>query len=476
MNLSEYAAQDGLALAALIRSGEVSVDEVVACAHQAIEQINPQINAIIEVFDAPETAQIDNTGAPYFGVPLLVKDLVLHLAGRRIEFGSRLAEGLVLPHDTDLMRAFRTAGLYTLGRASTPELGYCTTTEPVMYGPTRNPWDLERMAGGSSGATSAAVAAGIVPVAHANDGGGSIRIPAACCGLVGLKPTRGRTPTGPDAAEGLNGLGIEFVVTRTVRDCATMLDAVQGPGLGDPYVIAPPLRAYAKEIQSQPGKLKIAFTDRAWSGDEVDADACQSVRDAAKLCESLGHNVVEASPSFDYEAYKKASLVYWNANLAHGIDELAGATGRKPGRDTLEATTLACYEHGKTYSGMDVLNAFASANNICRAIAPFFTDYDVLLTPTNAGVARPVGTYSADNPALDALGWYDHIFAYACFTAVFNMTGQPAISLPLARSADGLPLGLQFVGRYGDEATLLRLAKQLEEATPWPQLAPLLNL
>ncbi|MBI2969973.1 MAG: amidase [Gammaproteobacteria bacterium] len=472
MKPEEYLEQDGLGLAALIRDGEVSVAEVLDCGRRVLDALNPRINAVIEAY--PEAlAGSDDAGAPFHGVPFLIKDLVLHAAGQLVEMGSRLARGVRFNHDTDLMARFRGAGLRTLGRSASPEFGYCPTTETVVNGPTRNPWDAMRMAGGSSGGSAAAVAAGIVPVAHANDGGGSIRIPASCCGLVGLKPTRGRTPIGPDFGEGLNGLGVEFAVTRTVRDAAALLDAVQGAGLGDPYVIAPPRRSYNIEINKKPKRLRIALMTASWGGQKIDPAVVAGVKHTARQCEALGHRVTEAAPPLDWEQFVQATLVYWTANLPVWIDHVASATGRPVNESTLEATTLACYRHGKTLKATDLLHAMDTANVISRSTAAFFQKHDVLLTPTLPVPPLPLGSLNANDPSLDAEGWTRKAFDFTPFTPLFNMTGQPAISLPLARMEAGLPLGMQFVARYGEEAVLLRLAAQLEEAQPWPRIAPL---
>jgi amidase len=307
------------------------------------------------------------------------------------------------------------------------------------------------MPGGSSGATAACVAAGIVPLAHANDGGGSIRLPAACCGLVGLKPSRGRVPAGPDVAEALSGLAVEFAVTRTVRDSAALLDAVHGHGVGDPYVIPPPANPYLKAIDVKQGKLRIAYITESWSGVKVDAEMRSAAERSAKLCRHLGHDVTEATPPLDWQMFFDAMVVYWTANMTALVDFFAHLTGRKIDRSTLEATTLACYEHGKTLSAQSLLEAFAAGNEICRAVGAFFEE------------------------SLDAIGWSEKLFDFTPFTPLFNLTGQPAISLPLHLSKSGLPLGTQFVGRFGDEATLLQLARNLELAHPWPQIAPLIT-
>jgi amidase len=472
MKLTEYIEHDGLGLAALIRAGEVTDHEVLDCARRMLEALNPEINAVIETYPEPLTGT-DKADAPFRGIPFLIKDLVVHAAGQRVEMGSRLASGLRFPHDTDLMARFRAAGLRTLGRSTSPEFGYCATTETVVNGPTRNPWDTTRMAGGSSGGSAAAVAAGIVPVAHANDGGGSIRIPASCCGLVGLKPTRGRTPIGPDAAEGLNGLGIEFAVTRTVRDSAALLDAVQGAGVGDPYIITPPRKSYASEILKPPKRLRIALMTRTWAGAAFDPAVSAGLNNTAKLCEELGHRVSEATPVLDWEHFLRTSMVYWTANLPVWIDHIAAATGRPVDHTTLEATTLACYHHGKSLKATDLLLAMEATNVITRSTAAFFQKYDLLLSPTLPGPPLPLGSLNSNDSSLGAEGWTRKVFLFTPLTPLFNMTGQPAISLPLARTAHGLPLGMQFAARFGEEATLLRLAAQLEQARPWPKVAPL---
>lgn len=472
MKLSEYIEQDGLGLAALVRGREITVAEVLDCARRMLEAVNPRINAVIETYPEP-LAGSDDPAAPFFGVPFVLKDLVLHAAGQRVEMGSRLAQGLRFPHDTDLMARFRRAGLRTVGRATSPEFGYCPTTENIAHGPTRNPWDTARMAGGSSGGPSAAVAGGIVPLGHANDGGGSIRIPASCCGLVGLKPTRARTPIGPDAAEGLNGMGIEFAVTRTVRDCAALLDAVQGAGLGDPYVAPPPACSYVEAMNRRPTPLRIALMSTAWGKQPTDPAVLDSIRKTAQQCEMLGHTVTEAAPALDWEEFITNCMVYWTANLAEWIDQVAAGLGRPVDAHTLEATTLACYRHGKTLKATELLRAMEVANRISRTFAAFFQQYDVLLTPTLPAPPAPLGTINANDGSLDAEGWTRKVFGFTPFTPVFNMTGQPAISLPLARTGDGLPIGMQFVGRFGAEDTLINLAAQMEQALPWPRVSPL---
>ncbi len=471
MNLDEYARYDGMGLAELVRTRQISSAELVEVAQRAIDAVNPELNAVIgRIEPVPASASSE---APFAGLPFLIKDLVLHAEGVRCDMGSRLInETFVSPHDTELMRRFRAAGVVTLGRTNTPEMGFSLTTEPVLYGPTRNPWDTGRSPGGSSGGSSAAVAAGIVPIAHANDGGGSIRIPAAFCGVVGLKPTRGRTPTGPEFGQPLHGLGIEHVVTRTVRDCAAMLDAVQGPGVGDPFIIPPPARRYVDEVGAPVGKLRVAVSSAGMMGVQPDGEMRDAVMRVARQLETLGHDVTEASPRFDEGLFHKANLIYWCGFLAAGIAGVSQINGRTPSLDTLEATTLACFRHGSELKLLDVEMADALTNMVCRSVAPFFNEYDVLLTPTITGPALPLGHIRGNDPSLDAQGWYDHLFEHAPYTALYNMTGQPAISLPLQENAEGLPLGIQFVARFGAEDILLRLAAQLEEAMPWTGRRP----
>ena len=474
MKLAEYISYDGLGLAELIRSQEISREEALKCAVDMAELLNPDINTILEIFPEP-LAGTDDADAPFSGVPFLIKDLALHAKGVLNEMGSRLAQGIRTSHDTDLMKRFRQAGLRTIGRAATPEFGYCPTTEPVINGPSRNPWDLTKMPGGSSGATAASVAAGIVPLAHANDGGGSIRIPASCCGLVGLKPSRGRVPNGPDSAEPLSGLAVEFAVTRTVRDTASLLDAVKGPGIGDPFEIAIPAEAYANSMLKDPGSLKIAWMSEPWSGTTVDDEVKHTIPKTARLCEELGHQIIETRPELSWEHFFEATVTLWTANLAVFIDYAALLTGRPVDEDHLEATTLACYHDGKQVKAETLLKAQATANQVRRGIGRFFQEYDILLTPTVAQPPLPLGVINANEAGLGAKEWSRRTFEFCPFTPLFNMTGQPAISLPLHRTTNKLPLGVQFVGRYGAETTLLQLARQLEQAMPWPLTAPLLT-
>jgi amidase len=478
MKLHEYVACDALQLASLIRNGDVTSREVAGVAFEAIAALNPALNAIMETYADRQQGMAAgvSANAPFYGVPFLLKDLAAHEAGRAQENGSRLFRGVVPQHDTDLMVKFRNAGLLNIGRTPSPEFGWNITTEPLLNGPVRNPWDTSLMAGGSSGGSAAAVAAGMVPIAHATDGGGSIRIPSACCGLVGLKPTRGRTPTGPDMGEPINGLGVEFAVSRSVRDAAALLDCVEGPGLGDYKEIRRPTRPYLDTLDEPLQPLTIAVSTRAPSGTHVDPEIVAAVTSVADLCQELGHRVEEDAPPLEHDSFMHATTEVWCANFSAIVNQGAAMLGRKVDLDLLEGAVRNCYLHGQRMSAENLLVALQIFNSICRSVAPFFRRYDLLLTPTVALLPQKLGTYDSNDAAYSAREWTDRILGgFSPFTALWNTTGQPAISLPLGRSAGGLPIGVQFVGRFGAEDTLLQLAAQLEVARPWPKTAPFIT-
>jgi amidase len=480
MKLYEYSRYDGLGLAELIRRKDVTSKELVALALTAINQVNSEINAVIGLIieRSDQVNESDLPDGPFKGVPFLIKDLVLHAAGIPSDSGSRLFEKVVFPYDTELMARFKKAGLVTIGRTNTPEFGINMTTEPVLHGPSRNPWDTGKSTGGSSGGSAAAVAARVVPWAHANDGAGSIRIPASACGLVGLKPTRGRVSVGPDFGEAALGTAIEHVITRTVRDCAAMLDAVQGPGVGDPYIIVPPARSYLEEVSIAPGKLKIAFTTSGWNGVKSNPACVKAVEDSARLLESLGHTVVEAAPTVDFDAMLTACVPVWCSWVAGVVEGARRLLGRNPSRGNMEATSWAFYQHGiNNVSGLDIFNSLTVFNQINRSAGNFMQNYDVLLSPTMPEPPMELGVYNANDAALDARGWLDKLFKGAgVYTSLFNVTGQPAISLPLHQTDTGLPIGIHIAARFGDEATLFRLAGQLEQATPWIDRRPPISI
>ncbi|HEV8711550.1 MAG TPA: amidase [Candidatus Binatia bacterium] len=474
ISLKEYTSQDGLGLAELVARKEVKPEELVAAALQAIEKVNPKLNAVLQTL--PNQAEAEIRGGlpqgPFTGVPFLIKELVLHAKNVRCDMGSKLAQGFLASEDTELMARFRRAGLVLVGTTQTPELGYNPTTETALFGPVHNPWDLARSAGGSSGGSGAAVAAGIVPLAHANDGGGSIRIPASCNGLVGLKPSRDRVPTGPDYGDPLCGLACEFAVTRSVRDAAALLDAVAGADVGAPGHPVPPARPYRAEVGAAPGRLRIAWTTTPASGEKIDPECEKAVHETVRLLEDLGHTLVEDRPRYGWNAFLENVHVIWTAYTTSSVDDLAAALNRKPGPDNLEAVTLACYEDGKRFTAADLINAMAHGNLLSRQVGAFFQNVDALVTPTIARLPAPLGELDQNRKGMTAMEWTQQVFTYCPFTPLFNTTGQPAFSLPLHWSASGVPVGVQIVGRFGDEVTLFRLASQLEQARPWAGKRP----
>ncbi|MDR9754966.1 amidase [Pseudomonas sp. SZMC_28357] len=466
MNLSDYAEHDAVGLANLIADRQTSESEVRAAALRAMQALNPHLNAVVETWVDEPHAQ----SGPLQGVPMLVKDLGLTVRNRRNELGSRLAQGCVAGADSELMTRFRRSGLLALGRTTTPELAASTTTENRVDGPTRNPWDLNRSAGGSSGGSGAAVAAGMVPIAHATDGGGSIRVPAACCGLFGLKPSRGRLPMGPDVDEVWAGLAVHGVLSRTVRDTASVLDAVHGPASGDPFHIAPPTCSYRSLLSREPGPLRIAVQGHALSGQSTAPAVSAGLNLVCRTLEELGHHVtpIVADMGLSWEAFVELNARFWSSNTAAWIDAIATATDRPIDESTLEPATLALYRLGRELSATQLLEAMYQRNVVTRKVGDIFCNYDVLLTPTLPDSQPLVGHYNASQETLDGRGWMAHVFEHSPFTAVFNVSGCPAMSMPLTQDlASGLPIGMQFGAAYGREDLLLQLAAQLERAMPW---------
>lgn len=463
---------DAMAQAELVRRGQITPLELVNAAIQRIEQLNPQLNAVITpLFEAAlATAQQSLPVGPFTGVPFLLKDLQAAFEGVPMSAGSRWLRNFKPNGDSELVKRYKRAGLIVLGKTNTPEFGLLPTTEPVAFGPTHNPWDLTRTPGGSSGGAAAAVAAGMTAFAHANDGGGSIRIPAACCGLFGLKPTRGRNPLGPHFGDIFSGLVVEHAVTRSVRDSAGLLDATAGYDQGDPYIAPVPARPFLDEVGTPPGKLRIAFSTQAYTGVPVHPDCVAAVQDAAKLCADLGHEVTEAAPQLNGEMLSKAFFTVWAAGCAWTVDSYSFAVGGKPTAEELEPLTSVMIELGRKRSAPEYLLAVQTLQIFARRVAQFMEPYDVFLTPVLAEPPVPLGTFAAT--AEDAMAGMKRSGLFTPFTALQNMTGQPAMSVPLFWNEAGLPLGVQFAGRYGDEATLFRLAAQLELARPWADKHP----
>ncbi len=472
MDLRDYVTRDAVGLAALVRSREVSAAEVEDCARRAIGAVDPAIGATVGGLLEP--ALEANENGPLAGVPFAMKEVAPHLAGQVSQLGSRwTGSGVSGTVDTHFGQRLRAAGLRVIARTRAPEFAFNVTTEPVAHGPTRNPWDLGRSVGGSSGGAAALVAARALPVAHATDGGGSIRIPASLCGIVGLKPTRSRIPVGPGQWEGLHGMAHDFVLCRTVRDAAAALDALHGPGSGDKYLIPPPARPFAEEVGAKPVRLRIRWTADAWSGAPVAPECRTAVEQTARALDGLGHDVLDGTPEIVPDMLHRALVTTWAAGLAQRAAALERSSGVPPSPDTVEACTLAMIRLGAAVSAVELLEGYGDCNAVGRAVGAFFADSDVLLLPT---VARPpwsLGELDQNDVSLTADAWVHTLFSvYAPFTALFNITGQPAISLPVSWSDDDLPIGVQIVGRYGDEATLLRLASQLEQILPWAARVP----
>ena len=474
MKPNEYIEHDATGLAELIRDKQVSVDEVHQAARTAIETVNPTLNAVVE---GPWDRALDcNEQGLFAGVPFALKDFAVHAAGVPTRFGSRLAgEGAIFPHDTELMTRFRAAGLAAVAVTTTPEFAFNGNTEPVAQGSTRNPWDTERSAGGSSGGSAALVAARALPIAHATDGGGSIRIPASANGLVGLKPSRGRVPVGPDSSEPLSGLGAELGLARSVRDCAALLDAVSGPAPGDKYVIRDPARPYTDELNRSPGRLRIAIHTQSWSGDPVDIEVASAVSAVGTVLEGLGHHVTPDTPAFDWDQFVEANLPVWSVSLAEGVDALAGAFGVTPGPENLEATTLACVEYGRRVTAIQLAGALNVFNQVSRTVGTFFTNYDLLLTPTLGEPPQLLGKLDSNDASLSPIEWTRKLFGICSFTPLFNATGGPAISLPLGSTRSGLPIGVQLAAPMCEEGTLIAVASQLEKVVPWAHRIPKVN-
>lgn len=474
MNLSEYASYDGMALALRVKRGEVTPSELASLATAAIEQLNPALNFMASHAreDAEETLQAARGDGAFYGLPFLLKAGVA-MKGQTLNMGSRLTQGLIAPADDEFTTRCRRAGLTLLGHTTAPEFGNSPTTESVLYGPTLNPWNTQRMTGGSSGGAAAAVAAGVLPIAMASDGGGSIRTPAHCCGLFGMKPTRARNPIGPQTQGGIHMLAAQHVLTRSVRDSAAMMDVLEGAELGALYHVAPPERPYVEEVKTTPKSLKIAFSTRSPSGQPVHPDCIQGVQQAIQICEELGHHVEEKCLPYDWEAFKEAFLVLWSVASPWAMHTMETRTGKKVGPDTLETCNLVTLEFGSQLNAESIGKALFVINGICQSVAEFFCNYDIYVTPTDAKPAVAIGEIDANAADLNMNNWFERaVDCFAPFPPIFNMTGQPAMSVPLWESKDGLPVGVHFAGRHADEATLFQLAGQLEVAMPWFKRRP----
>jgi amidase len=470
--MDDYANYDGLGLAELVRNKEVSPAELVEAAIARIERHNGTLNAVVYkgFEDARRQARGELPMGPFHGVPFLIKDLGMPVAGWPRTCGSRFARDLVDKEDGGLTRRYRASGVIPLGKTNTPEFGITGTTESGLLGPCRNPWNPDHIAGGSSGGAAAAVAAGMVPLAHASDGLGSIRIPAACCGLVGLKVTRDRNPNLPDGYDYALGNVVDHVVSRTVRDSAAMLDATGVPEPGAPYPAPPKARPYLEEVAAAPGRLRIAWSSETPSGRPIDPEVQAALEATAQLLKDLGHEVIERGLGIDYRALYASRGPAGAANFAAGMARLIEEIGREPEESELEPLTWASYKAGLRQTGADVMRSLQETRMLNRATLAAFEDIDVYLCPVMGEPPPAIGVIDPVNlEPKEVNRRQGRVFP---FTPPFNFSGQPSMSLPLAMSASGLPIGMMFTAKYADEATLFRLAGQLEKEAPWKDRRP----
>jgi amidase len=471
----DFAWMDATGQAELVRSGQATPAELVEAAIARIEKLNPELNAVIHRLDDKATAGAVDPAlpdGPFRGVPFLVKDGVCHTAGDPFHCGMQVLKDVDWHEDTDswLAARYRAAGFVFVGKTNLPELAASVTTEPLAYGATHNPWSLEHSPGGSSGGAAAAVAAGIVPAAHGNDMGGSIRVPSSACGLVGLKPTRGRTTLGPDFSEFWGPLTHEHVLTRSVRDSAAILDAVAGPGPGDPYTASPPARSYAAEVGADPGRLKVGVIKTRTDGADLHPECVAAVEATAGALEELEHNVAPAQ--IDALATPDIGFLgIYGSAIARDLERWGDRIGRTLSPSDLDPMNAVMAEIGRAMSGSQYLAATEAANEFSRGVASWWeAGNDVLVTPTMPHPPFRLGEVAPDTD--DVMAALPRMGAACIFTVPFNVTGQPAISLPLHWTADGLPIGVQLVAAYGREDVLIRLASQLEQARPWADRRP----
>jgi len=484
---SELTGYDAIALGELTRKGEISPGELLDVTIQRIEKLNPKLNFLIHknYEQARETAENlgakikngETEGGIFCGVPFLLKDLLAECKGTPFVEGSRAVVGYVSKLDTELVRRHKSSGLVIVGKTNTPEFGAMPTTEPALYGPTANPWDPSLTPGGSSGGSAAAVAAGIVPMAHGNDGGGSIRIPASCCGLFGLKPTRGRNPLGPLFGDIGSGIVHEHALTRSVRDSAALLDVTSGPDTGDPYFAPHKAKTFLEEIGDDVRRLKIGFLRSVPDGwhvkTEIHPDCAEAVNDAAKLCNSLGYIVEEIDPKeLSYPKVPEAFGCVFSSYIGHAVAYWERELGRKIGEDELESVTWGRYQASAENTAANYLVTMEEIQRFSRKLARWYHDgaYDFLLSPTMRIPPTKLGAlkWTPEDPET----WLELVQSFGTFTRIQNLTGQPAMSVPLYWNEDNIPIGVQFAGRFGDEAGLFRLAAQLEKERPWAERKP----
>jgi amidase len=469
---AEYDKYDALGLAEMIAKKQITPLELLEAVRRRVEAVNPKINAFCHLFFDRAEAEIKQglPAGPLHGVPFALKDLGQYLRGTVTSAGSRIWKDAVADFDSTLVTRYKQAGLVIFGKTTSPEFGLTTTTESVLYGKTHNPWNLARTSGGSSGGSAAAVASRILPAAHASDGGGSIRIPASCCGLFGLKPTRGRVPMGPTQFEGWNGFSSHHVVTISVRDCAALLDATAGAELGSPFLSPRPSRPFLKETLVDPDRLRIALITETPGGTPLDLECKKAAIEAAKLCESLGHRIEEQKPPIDHAIMREAFLNVINVSIARTLADAAKTLGRAVTENDVEPVTWVMSQQGRRVDVIAYSRAIATAHQIGLAMARFQQNYDVILSPTLAKPPVLLGVLSMSPVNMQT--FTKEITEFGPYTSLYNVTGMPSMSVPLHWTPEGLPVGVMFSGRFGDEATLFRLAAQLEKAKPWVRRKP----
>lgn len=467
---------DAVALAELVRRGDITAGELLAATLARVDQLHPQLNAVVERFDALAKSHAEdcNRRGSLAGVPIFLKVLMSACAGAPLSIAGDALRGITSPGDSYLSARLKAAGAVIAGMTNSPEMGLVTTTEPRRYGATRNPWHRELSPGGSSGGAAAMVAAGISPVAHGSDGGGSIRIPASCCGLVGLKPSRGRVSFGPAAGEAWAGMAYLNCISLTVRDTAAFLDVVAGPEPGDPYTAPPPLRPFIDEVGAAPGPQRIGLCLESFNGQPVDGECVAAARNAAARFEDLGHHIVEIEPPIDPDQLREATRIVVAVNVANAVDLFGRIRGQAIADSELETTTWAFAESGREISGTDYVANVAVIHSLGRQVAAQYADMDLMLTPTMAVPELRLGHIDAMTD--DQNAFRDAIMPTIAFTSLFNASGQPAISLPLVTRDNGLPIGIQLVAPHGQEGLLLRMAAQAETAYPWADRIPDLHV
>ena len=487
----EYESYDAIGLAELVRRGDITAGECLQAAYERYLAYNPTLNAITHEFytEARQTIALADTHAPLFGVPFLLKDLMTAYKGKPLTFGSNYLQHYQPSDDCELVKRYKQAGLLIWGKTNTPEFGLSIVTEPALFGKTRNPYHSDYTAGGSSGGAASAVAAGIVPIAHGSDGGGSIRIPASCCGIFGFKPSRGLVPVGPFVLRMWQGCAVQHILSHSVRDSALVLDLTKGASIGEPFVTAPAKEPYLQAIEAPLRPLRIAVCSRSFLGGDIHPDCLAAVEKTRKLCQSLGHKVIPVQPDFINNDVVQAFITLISAEIGALMNYFHKATGRKPKRHEIELSTRLFIQAGKQFRAYEMSQAINVLDRASLKVATFFQDVDILLTPTLAQPPMKHGVFAPSRWEKNVLTFFDNmpwlasmhklltklcepVMTTVPFSAIFNISGSPAASLPLHKNSEGLPIGCQIAAACGNDSTVLQLARQLERECPWRLKVP----